>query len=330
MNEVLKKLKQDERKREVYLCQKRSAFLFPMYYNDVFEMYKKARASFWTPEEICMDGDKWDFETLPSAEQKFFKHILAFFVASEITVAENIIRNFLATIEMIEAQNFYSLQLTVENIHSEIYQLLLENIIVDRDEIDKLRETTNLAEIKAKNTWLNKYMSKKLPLAVQLMGSIITEGVFFSGSFAAVQMLREKNKLSGFTKSNEYIRRDEFLHLLFGLLIYKKYLVEKLPSEIVEEMFAEAERIEIAFFTAIISSDLTITTLDDMIRFIKYTCARLKAHILDSDSTTTTTPLPSNPYPYLDDLFKDNFLEARSTAYNTSNENTQLVEKTFF
>jgi ribonucleotide reductase beta subunit family protein with ferritin-like domain len=55
--------------------------LFPIKYHDIWEMYKKQVASFWTTEEIDLYQDINDWEKLNDNERHFIKYVLAFFAA---------------------------------------------------------------------------------------------------------------------------------------------------------------------------------------------------------------------------------------------------------
>jgi ribonucleoside-diphosphate reductase beta chain len=49
--------------------------LFPIKHNAIWEMYKKAEASFWTAEEIDLAQDLQDWNTkLNDDERHFIKH----------------------------------------------------------------------------------------------------------------------------------------------------------------------------------------------------------------------------------------------------------------
>ena len=67
--------------------------LFPIQHSDIWEMYKKHAASFWTAEEIDLAEDAKDWEALTHDEQHFLKHVLAFFAASDGIVNENLVVN---------------------------------------------------------------------------------------------------------------------------------------------------------------------------------------------------------------------------------------------
>lgn len=68
--------------------------LFPIKYNDVWQMYKEAQASFWIAEEIDLVTDLDDWEKLNKGEKYFIKHVLAFFAASDGIVNENLVEQF--------------------------------------------------------------------------------------------------------------------------------------------------------------------------------------------------------------------------------------------
>jgi ribonucleotide reductase beta subunit family protein with ferritin-like domain len=91
--------------------------LLPIQYDDIWMMYKKAEASFWTAEEIDLSQDLKDWANLTNDERYFISHILAFFSASDGIVNENLAANFLHEVQFPEAKCFYGFQIAIENIH---------------------------------------------------------------------------------------------------------------------------------------------------------------------------------------------------------------------
>jgi len=81
--------------------------MFPIKYPEVWEMYKKHEASFWTAEEIDLSSDNKDWDTLSDSEQHFIKHVLAFFAASDGIVLENLASQFVTEVQIPEARAFY-------------------------------------------------------------------------------------------------------------------------------------------------------------------------------------------------------------------------------
>ena len=93
-------------------------------------MYKKAKASFWTAEEIDLSKDIGDWNNKLNDDERFFvSHILAFFAASDGIVNENLVERFSGEVQIPEARCFYGFQIMMENIHSETYSLLIDTYI---------------------------------------------------------------------------------------------------------------------------------------------------------------------------------------------------------
>src|SRR5690606_33367100 len=106
--------------------------LFPIKHSEVWEMYKKAEASFWTAEEIDLHEDLHHWENILKQEEKhFISHVLAFFAASDGIVNENLATQFCREVQIPEARCFYGFQIAIENIHSETYSLLIDTYIKD-------------------------------------------------------------------------------------------------------------------------------------------------------------------------------------------------------
>ena len=94
--------------------------LFPIQASeqDLYKLYKKAVASFWTVEEIDFAKDKNDWEKLSENEQHFIKHVLAFFAGSDGIVQENLASQFQKDVSSPVARLFYGVQNAMEGIHS--------------------------------------------------------------------------------------------------------------------------------------------------------------------------------------------------------------------
>ena len=78
--------------------------LFPIKHADIWQMYKKHEASFWTAEEIDLSQDGKDWANLTGNEQHFIKHVLAFFAASDGIVLENLAEKFITEVQLPEAR----------------------------------------------------------------------------------------------------------------------------------------------------------------------------------------------------------------------------------
>lgn len=59
---------------------------------------------------------------------------MAFFAASDGIVNENLVERFSQEVQVTEARCFYGFQIMMENIHSEMYSLLIDTYIQDPKE----------------------------------------------------------------------------------------------------------------------------------------------------------------------------------------------------
>jgi ribonucleoside-diphosphate reductase subunit M2 len=87
--------------------------VFPIKYDSIWRMYKKAVASFWTVEEISFN-DTSDWDKLSENEKHFIENTLAFFAASDGIVNENLVTRFYSDVQIPEAKAFYTFQMAME------------------------------------------------------------------------------------------------------------------------------------------------------------------------------------------------------------------------
>lgn len=155
-------------------------------------MYKKALASFWVVDEVDLSNDIKQWEKLTSDEQHFIKYVLAFFAASDGIVNENLAQKFCTEVQIPEARCFYGFQIMMENIHSEMYSLLIDTYIKDKEEKNYLlKAIENVPVIKKKADWALKWINDSNSFAERLIAFASVEGIFFSGSFCAIFWIKK-------------------------------------------------------------------------------------------------------------------------------------------
>merc|ERR1711920_335170 len=161
--------------------------ILPIQYGDIWQMYKKAQASFWTAEEVNLEYDLIDWNKLKDDERFLISHVLAFFAASDGIVNENLVERFMQEVQVPEARCFYGFQIAIENIHSEMYSLLIDTYIRDSGEKEKLfNAIETIPAVKKKADWALRWINaKNATYAERIIAFASVEGIFFSGSFAA-------------------------------------------------------------------------------------------------------------------------------------------------
>jgi ribonucleoside-diphosphate reductase beta chain len=290
--------------------------LFPIKYSDIWEMYKKAEASFWTAEEIDLSPDLKDWEKLNDGERHFVSHVLAFFAASDGIVNENLAVNFMKEVQIPEARCFYGFQIMMENIHSETYSLLIDTYIKDNNEKHRLLNALDTVPcVTKKGQWALKWINSE-KFTERLIAFAAVEGIFFSGSFCSIFWLKKRGLMPGLSFSNELISRDEGLHCDFACLLYNKYINDKLPESRVVEIIRDAVVIEQEFVTSSLPVDLIGMNSKMMNEYIEFVADRLLVALGCQRIYNAT-----NPFDFMEMISlqgKTNFFEKRVAEYQKS------------
>jgi len=303
--------------------------MFPIADDDIWSMYKKQVDCFWRTEEVDLGKDmspKDGWPSLSENEQHFISHVLAFFAASDGIVLENLGMRFMSEVQLSEARAFYGFQIAMENIHSEMYSLLIDKYIRDREQKAKLfRAIDEFPCIKKKADWAIKWINdKRSSFATRLIAFACVEGIFFSGAFCAIYWLKKRGKMPGLTFSNELISRDEALHTEFAVLLYNK-LTKKLPKKKVVEIIRESVEIESEFICEALPCRLIGMNSATMSQYIRFVADRLSTQLGCGKIFDV-----ANPYDFMEMISvegKTNFFEKRVGEYALANKD--LREDTF-
>lgn len=246
-------------------------FLFPLKYENVYKHYKKHVTTFWTVEEVDLGRDHLAYAKLDKKTQRFIAMTLAFFSQADAVVMENINDNFAEEIKPLEHRLFLSMQVFIEGVHSEMYALLLQTIVKEPEERNKLIHGISTYEcLKEKHDWCVTYMDRSKPFASRLLAFTILEGVFFSSAFCSIYYLKKMGvEMPGLISSNEFISRDEALHRQFGTMVFQD-LKNKLPEEDVYKMFKAAVGIEQRCIKEAIPVALIGMNADTMTQYVRF------------------------------------------------------------
>lgn len=293
--------------------------LFPIKHNDIWEMYKKAVASFWTVEEIEISRDLDDWKNkLSEKERKFVKMVLAFFAASDGIVNENLALRFSNEIQYPEAKCFYGFQIAIENIHSETYSLMIDTFVNDTKEKENLLNAVEtIPVVAAKAEWALMWIEDGT-FVERLVAFACVEGIFFSGAFCSIFWLKKRGlMLHGLGKSNELIARDEGLHRDFAALLYRNHLTEKLSDERIYYIVGEAVAHEKAFVSEALPVDLLGMNSNLMNQYIEF----VADHLLKTMGHPALYG-SSNPFDFMENISlegKTNMFEGRVSEYQKAN-----------
>ena len=288
--------------------------MFPIQDQDIWRMYKKQIDCFWRAEEIDLSKDMKDWEQLSGDEQYYIKMIIAFFAGSDGIVLENLAVRFMSDVQLSEARAFYGFQIAMENIHSEVYSLLIDTYIKDTEDKKRLFNALNTFPcITKKGDWARKWINdKRSSFAVRLIAFACVEGIFFSGAFCSIYWLKKRGKMPGLTFSNELISRDEALHTEFAILLYNK-LQRKIKKQKVIDIIKEAVVIEQEFICEALPCRLIGMNAKMMSQYIEFVADRLFVQ-LGYDKVYNS----ANPFDFMEMISiegKTNFFEKRVGEY---------------
>ena len=293
--------------------------MFPIKDESIWKMYKKQVECFWRAEEVDLSKDMASWKTLSEDEQYFIKMIIAFFAASDGIVLENLGIRFMSEVQLAEARAFYGFQIAMENIHSEMYSLLIDSYVKEPSEKDKLFSALeNFPCIRKKADWAIKWINdKRSSFATRLVAFACVEGIFFSGAFCSIFWLKKRGKMPGLTFSNELISRDEALHTEFAVLLYTK-LLKQLPKKKVQDIIKEAVEIEKEFICDALPCRLISMNSKLMSQYIEFCADRLSVQ-LGYDNIYNA----SCPFDFMEQISiegKTNFFEKRVGEYALANK----------
>ena len=293
--------------------------MFPLQYGDIWDLYKKQVDCFWRAEEVDLSKDLTDWERLKPQEKKFISMVLAFFAASDGIVLENLALRFMGDVQIAEARSFYGFQIAMENIHSEMYSLLIDTYIKDSVEKDRLfHATSNFPCIAKKADWAKKWIEdKRSSFSSRLVAFAAIEGIFFSSSFASIYWIKKRGVMPGLTFSNELISRDEALHTEFAIMLYKK-MQNKLPKKRIYEIIKEAVEIEKEFITEAIPCRMIGMNTTLMTQYIEFVADRLCVQLGYEKIYNS-----QNPFDFMELISvesKVNFFERTNSEYALANK----------
>jgi ribonucleoside-diphosphate reductase beta chain len=302
--------------------------VFPIRYPQIWARYKKALASRWVAGEVDLSKDPADWKRLTDGERHFLSHVLGFFASADGIVNDNLAERFGSEVKIREAKFFYDLQKMMENIHSEMYSLLIDTLIAEpTDRHALLHAAEHVPCVRAKAQWAQRWITSEESFAKRLVAFAVVEGVFFSGSFCAIFWLKKRGLMPGLCVSNTLIARDEGMHQEFATFLYSEMLEHKLPEASVHEIVSDAVDHEIEFCTDALPVSLIGMNATDMAQYIRFVADRLLTELGVGKLYHAANPFDWMEYIALEN--KTNFFEHRVSEYRKVGARTDGDDHTF-
>jgi ribonucleotide reductase beta subunit family protein with ferritin-like domain len=171
----------------------------------------------------------------------------------------------------------------------------------------------------------------KVSLAQIIMANCIMEGLFFSGSFASIFWVNHyyKGSLPGLALANEWISRDEGLHTDFAIMIYRKYIVNKLPESTVHQMFREAVDVETNFINTALPTGLRGMNAAMMTQYVQFVADQLMIDLGYSPIFGETNPFDFMDKQSVSVRISDFFIKSNLTEYSLPKASALSFDENF-
>jgi ribonucleotide reductase beta subunit family protein with ferritin-like domain len=287
-------------------------------------------ATQWTDKKvIVINGMRYEVDLISDNEKFFLKNTLAYFLVGDFEVNDN------EKSKLMEITNpwyriFLNDKIAREDVHNLSYNLMVQGLISSPSEREQVRKSIKNSDVvQDKIKWLRRYIVNGT-LAEKEAAGACTEGIFFSSSFASIYWYKiEKKLLPGICSFNEYIARDEKLHMEVACKIYQTRIVNKLPREQLKQMIEEAVDIETRFACQSLPVDLIGMKKEEMWQYIRYVADYLWMLLTNEEEGIYNV---ENPYDFMAFISVNSvadFFSQRVTAYNKGEGVVETSEMLF-
>lgn len=309
--------------------------LYPVVDPESFAFYQKQENIHWTAQELDFTADVAQYQAASPAIRKILDTILAFFLAADGAISDNISFRFLLESNTYEDRAFFISQNHIELVHAETYGLAA---LTFKRDVQALTELIVMMQqlpcVTRKIDFIEKWTISDRPAYQRFLAFACAEGIFFCTLFAVIFWFRSKGLFSNFVEANEMISRDESLHRDYQAFRYRREVNSLLANncdedeiiKISHQIIDEAIDVEDEFIDYILSSNLEDLNAKDLKIYARTIADNLLAEV--------STPLKfnvKNPFTWLNDISmnqKTNFYERKALAYTKSSLSTVLDWKT--
>ncbi len=249
---------------------KRRLTTYPIVNTTAWDYYKTAASLYWTPEEITLTTDIVHMRTKLNPSMKQLVLVTQGLFASFDTLV-NISNELVAShFNDLEIKYFYDFQIMMENIHGEMYSIILWELVESVEERDALfKVIENMPTVAAMGDFMRKYIENDTyTIGERLLSQACVEGIFFTGSFCIIYWLQSMGLLPGVAHANEFIARDEALHTAFA--IYAMKLKDAISTSRAHAIVNEAVTLAIQFMESIMGDDMVDMNIKKMSNYIRH------------------------------------------------------------
>jgi len=241
--------------------------------------------------------------------------VLSFFAGFDNIVLANIDANFSSEVGIPEARLFYAAQEANEAVHAETYAVLIDTLVKDPARKAELFKGLSQPQVEGKRLFAEEYLNTKRSFGERLVASIVIEAVLFSSSFCGIFWLRKRNLCPAVTLANDFISRDEGLHVDFGCALLSLLSSDERPSDVrIREIVRAGVDVEEDFLDRSLPINLVGINADLAKTYVRFVADRLLEQMGLAPEFKA-----SNPFPWMQAqgmASKSNFFEKRESQYS--------------
>lgn len=307
--------------------------LAPFKYPWAWEYFLNANKNHWTPLDINMTQDIYDFKhKLNDNERHVYTNVLAYLTTSDVLAMRNIGLAVMEKMTAPELQIYQARQVYEESLHMWTYQHCIETLGLDQGEIyNRYRVVPAInKKIQITNRRLNSILRADIDLndpaelhnfvMAYIFFSAIFEGTWFYNGFSPIFSLQRRGLMKGTAEQLQYIMRDEIMHAGFGIRVVSQIMMENditLNMDEINEMWKEAEAAETAYARYLLENPILGYTAEEHVQQYRFIANR-RAQQLGLEQPY---PNATCAFPWLDEQAnirkEKNFFETRVTEYQT-------------
>ncbi len=259
-------------------------------------MYTKQKQAVWFPEEINIQQDINDYQSLANDEKELFHQLVAYFTTTELLVQNVLGESFYPYVIDPRAKMAMTIQMFMEDIHSDFFEIILNSFNLDHETLYLIAEKNPL--IKKKQEMVAHYANKisvsnggvdpdtlegkKAILMAILINNVIQEGTWFYSGFALFFAMRETGKMTNICNGVDLILIDESFHMRLGVEMVLGILEEN-PEitqdhvfvQNVQQCIVDGTELELLFLKSLLGErQIFGLSYNEMENYLKYVTDR--------------------------------------------------------
>lgn len=295
----------------------------PFNYPWAYEAWLTQQRIHWLPEEVPLAEDVRDWrKKLTPQERNLLAQIFRFFTQADVEVNNCYMKHYSQVFKPTEVQMMLSAFSNIETVHIAAYSHLLDTIGMPEVEYSAFLK---YKEMKDKYDYMKNFNvnSKRDIAKTMAVFGAFTEGLQLFASFAILMNFQRFNKMKGMGQIVAWSVRDETLHTLSIIRLFRTFIDENRDiwdDEMKQDLYLSCDTIikhEDAFIDlAFEMGGVEGINGEEIKQYIRYIADRRLTQLgLEARYHVT-----DNPLPWMDVIMNGaehtNFFENRATEYS--------------